>query len=39
MDYFLAEFGLNPIEVTALMEAHTLLGQANILILDTMDPG
>ena len=29
MDYFLTEFGLNPLEVTALMGAHTL-GQANI---------
>ena len=30
MDYFLTKFGLNPLEVTALREAHTLLGQANI---------
>ena len=29
MDYFSAEFGFNPLEVTALMGAHTL-GQANI---------
>jgi len=29
MEYFSTEFGLNPLEVTALMGAHTL-GQANI---------